>query len=48
MEPKLAILLAAGVVIVSALVIGLVRFRRWPEGRKRAYRAKKRKNTLSR
>jgi hypothetical protein len=48
METKFAMLIAAGVVIVSVLAIGAVRFRRWPEGRKRAYRAKKRKHTHDR
>jgi len=44
-ETKIVAAVLTGVVIVFVLAIGWARFRRWPEGRKRAYRAKKRKHT---
>jgi hypothetical protein len=42
METLSPIAIAAGAVIVSVLAIGVLKFRSWPEGRKRALRIKKR------
>lgn len=42
METYSPIAIAAVAVIASVLTIGTVKYRRWPEGRKRALRIKKR------
>lgn len=43
MNPLSPIAIAAAAVIVSVLAIGVLKFRRWPEGRKRALRIKRRR-----